>query len=164
MKGLVHKLWQDHCHCPYCPYHYHYNYHIVSAIVTISSLKPIFTPRSLKLVLFFQTLRVSPLGIRPRYKELFHLDTHHHHPCHHHYHLKGGRSWKHLVRRPEGSSCPRKGSLSGYDSHATRNSGTFSHWIIKLYTFCNYMQKGSQFFLQVPSHFLVTSTFIIQYD
>ena len=145
----VHKLSQDHClytpchcHCqlPCCKHYCHHQF---------SSLKPAFTPRSLKLVLFFQTLRVSPLGIRPRYKELLHLDNdnhHHHHPCHHHDHLKGGRSWKHLVRRPEGSSCPRKGSLSGYDSHATRNSGTFSHWIIKFNTFCNNSQKGTHFF------------------
>ena len=97
-------------------------------------------------MLFFQTLRVSPLGIRPRYKELLHLDNdnHHHHPCHHHCHLKGGRSWKHLVRRPEGSSGPRKGSLSGYDSHATGNSGPFSQWMVKFYIFCNNLQKSIQ--------------------
>ena len=58
---------------PYCKRHCHHQF---------SSLKPAFTPRSSKLVLFFQTLRVSPLGIRPRYKELLHLDNdnyHHHH-------------------------------------------------------------------------------------
>ena len=72
-------------------------------------------------------------------------ENHHHFP-HTQIHLKGGRSWKHSVRRPEGSSGPRKGSLSGYDSHATRNSGTFSHWIIKFNTFCNNSQKCTQFF------------------